>query len=206
MSDTFIFSNKLLDIQLQNPSSKVSVLREINDYDLRDNDLQILGTFHDSDSKFAFQGLKRKLGMHQETLSRALRRLESEELVEHTLDGYRLTSRGSAIIKKAHGSRSEPRKILETYLPSDVSPSDIISRLKYSWFSALRWLGYTETKEGVILTWVTEDGSLQIRARFHGNRLSIETDSDREGLSQMSIKFAYELISRITKGYPSWNS
>ena len=139
--------------------------------------------------------------MHQETLSRALRRLEEDELVERAEDGYRLTSRGSAIIRKSRKDHAQSYKILETYLPADVSASDLVSRLKYSWFSSLRWLGYTETESGSVLSWLTEDGRLQIKARFQGNRLFIETDSNDEETSEISIKFAHELLTRVIKEY-----
>ncbi len=168
--------------------------------DLRDDDRQILNALQDSESSFAFQGIKRKLGLHQETLSRALRRLERDQLIEHTEGGYRLTTRGSAMVKGARG-RAQSYKILETYLPSDVWTSNLISRLKYSWFSSLRWLGYAHRKEGAVLTWLSDDGSLQMRAIFQGKRLTIETDSNDEEAFAMAVKFAYELVSRITKEY-----
>lgn len=174
--------------------------------DLRDNDLQILDTFPDLESSYAFQGLKRKLGMHQETLSRALHRLEQEELIEHTLDGYRLTPRGSAVLKRKCGNSATSYTILDTYLPSKASPSELVSGLKSSWFGAFRWLGYRETRAGPVLTWMTEDGDLQIRARFHENRLLIETDAENGNIPQTTIKFAYELISRITKESTVWNN
>lgn len=173
----------------------------MNDYDLRHGDRQVLDAFRDSESKFAFQGLKRRLGIHQETLSRALRRLEEDELVEHAEDGYRLTPRGSAIVKKNQKGQAQSYRMLETYLPPDVSALDVISRLKYSWFSTLRWFGYTQTEGGAVLTWLTEDGRLQIKARFQGNRLSIETDSNDEETSEISIKFAHELLARVVKEY-----
>jgi hypothetical protein len=135
------------------------ILQELHDLDLRNADLQVLDAFQNQ-SSLAFQGLKRKLGMHQETLSRALHRLESDQLVERTQDGYRLTPRGSRIINvPIRGASIKGNKILETYLPTDVPASEVISRLKYSWFSMLRWLGYSENNDEVILTWVSEDGS-----------------------------------------------
>jgi len=180
----------------------VKILQNANDLDLRSGDWQVLDAFHDQDSSLAFQGLKRSLGMHQETLSRALHRLESDQLVERTEDGYRLTQRGSEVIHApVHGQPTKRSKILETYLPSDVSSSDVISRLKYSWFSTLRWLGYSENNNDALLTWVTEDGSTQVRARFEGNRLSIEINPDNGETSNLAIKSAHELAARIIREY-----
>ena len=176
-------------------------MQEMSDLDLRSGDLEVLDAFHDQ-SHLAFQGLKRKLGMHQEKLSRALHRLESDQLVERTDDGYRLTSRGSRIIHvPVGGTSSKGIKVLETNLPTDVSTSDVISKLKYSWFSTLRWLGYTEINDEVILTWVSEDGDTQVRARFKANHLTIEIAPDSNEKSNSGIKSAHELIARIIREY-----
>lgn len=179
----------------------MKTLQELYDLDLRNGDWQVLDAFHDQ-SNLAFQGLKRKLGMHQETLSRALHRLESDQLVERTEDGYRLTQRGSRIINvPIRGETTKGSKILETYLPTDVSASEVISRLKYSWFSTLRWLGHSESNNETILTWVTEEGSTQVRARFKENYLTIEIASDNSEKSNSAIKSAHELIARIIREY-----
>jgi hypothetical protein len=100
------------------------------------------------------------------------------------------------------GESKKGNKVLETYLPTDVPTSEVISRLKYSWFSTLRWLGYSENENEAILTWLTEDGSTQVRARFKGNRLLIEIVPDSEK-SNLAIKSAHELISRIIREYRS---
>ena len=174
-----------------------------DDLDLRSGDWQVLDAFHDSKANLAFQGLKRKLGMHQETLSRALHRLESDHLVERTEDGYRLTRRGSEVLNvPLQGESTKGNKVLETYLPTDVSTHEVISRLKYSWFSTLRWLGCSEHDNEATLTWLTEDRRTQVRARFKGNRLLIELVPDSEK-SNFAIKSAHELISRIIREYRS---
>ena len=46
-------------------------MHEADEYDLRSTDWHVLDAF-DSQSDFGFQGLKRKLGIHQETLSTGL--------------------------------------------------------------------------------------------------------------------------------------
>jgi hypothetical protein len=171
----------------------------MQEYDLRSSDWHVLDAF-DSQSDFGFQGLKRKLGIHQETLSRALHRLEDDELIQRTPDGYRLTDRGFAVAKHP-STNTQPDRILETYLPSDISVPDLISRLKYSWFGSLRWLGHSESKDGIVLSWVTEDGVSKVSSRFKGRQLTIEIEPHDYALSNFAIKFAHELLARITKEY-----
>ena len=43
---------------------------------------------------FTFEGLKRRLGTHPETLSRILDRLEEQQVLEKTERGYQVTQRG----------------------------------------------------------------------------------------------------------------
>src|SRR5208337_2079538 len=180
----------------------VKFMNEDDELDLRRGDWQVLDAFHDAESNLAFQGLKRRLGMHQETLSRALQRLEDDNLVERTEDGYRLTQHGSEVVHlPARGRYTKSTSLLETYLPSDVPSTDVISRLKYSWFSTLRWLGYSDNENEALLTWVTEDGNTQVRARFRNNHLSIEIDSENGENSNIAIKSAHELAARIIREY-----
>ncbi len=180
----------------------VKILPEGDELDLRRGDWQVLDAFHDAESSLAFQGLKRRLGMHQETLSRALQRLADDNLVERTEDGYRLTQHGSEITHiPARGHSTKGTSLLETYLPSDVPATDVISRLKYSWFSRLRWLGYSNNENETLLTWVTDDGNTQVRARFKNNHLSIEIDTEDGENSNIAIKSAHELAARIIREY-----
>jgi DNA-binding MarR family transcriptional regulator len=172
-----------------------------SELDLRDGDWQVLDAFQDPQANLAFQGLKRKLGMHQETLSRALHRLEDDQLVERTDDGYRLTDRGSEVLDVSIRGTAKTSRILETYLPSDISTADVISKLKYSWFSTLRWLGHSENNREAVLVWVTEDGATQVIARFQGNHLLIEIDAADGEKSNVAIKSAYELVARIIREY-----
>src|SRR5271169_7151864 len=47
---------------------------------------------------FTFEGLRRKLGTHSETLSRILHRLEEQMILEKTSDGYHVTHKGKEMI------------------------------------------------------------------------------------------------------------
>ena len=49
--------------------------------------MEMLST--ETDATYTFQGLKRRLGLHQEKLTRILRRLEDNNLVAKTEEGYR---------------------------------------------------------------------------------------------------------------------
>ncbi len=75
---------------------RFSELEQSEDIDLTPRDSSILHAIQEEGlTVFAFDGLKRLLGVHQEMLSRVLDRLEDEGLLEKVPEGYRLTNRGS---------------------------------------------------------------------------------------------------------------
>src|ERR671925_1209431 len=63
--------------------------------DFHNNDNKILALLNEAGSNYSFKGLMRKLNLHQQSLSRALHRLEEMELVEKSPVGYRLTKAGA---------------------------------------------------------------------------------------------------------------
>src|SRR3989449_11079675 len=89
--------------------------------DLREHDREVLEFLsQDPASRVAFQGLRRRLGIHPEQLSRALHRLAEDNLLERTELGYRVTSRALSVFSPG-GLRAEEDgvTILQTYLPPD---------------------------------------------------------------------------------------
>ena len=54
-------------------------------------DDRVLVALEEMNGRIAFSGLRRTLGAHPESLSRALRRLEREGLIERSEQGYRST-------------------------------------------------------------------------------------------------------------------
>ena len=153
---------------------------------------------------FTFEGLKRRLGAHPETLSRILGRLEDQRVLEKTDDGYHVTPRGREITGLRQLSASEARvTLLKTLLPHVENPREAILRLRGRWFGALRWLGYSDDEKGITMKWVTEDGSIQVDAVFSNGELAIE-GRIREGRDLAdAIKAAHQLVGYISKVYPS---
>lgn len=153
---------------------------------------------------FTFEGLKRRLGAHSETLSRILDRLEEQRILEKTEHGYQVTDRGREVTGLQFLSASEPRlTLLRTLLPYVENPREAISNLRGRWFGPLRWLGYSEDDKGTSMKWITEDGTIQIDAIFSGGELTIE-GRIREGKDLTdAIKASHQLVGYISKVYPS---
>src|SRR6058998_752156 len=99
--------------------------------DLRDHDREVLEFLsQDPSSQVAFQGLRRRLGIHPEQLSRALHRLADDNLVEHTDLGYRVTPRAMQVLSPGSLPSEEPGVIiLQTYLPANLDLRGLVQGL-----------------------------------------------------------------------------
>jgi DNA-binding transcriptional ArsR family regulator len=171
-------------------------------YSLSERDADVLSLIDEEGlTTFTFDGLKRRLGLHPETLSRILSRLEEEGMVKKTPEGYAVTPKITKL--KLHPTRDEVSSVslLQTYLPSDMLTQKLIVGLKGKWFGILRWLGVSETREGVALKWITEDGGIQIAANISGTTLKIEAKFLSDTNLNLALKAAYQLMAHIGKLY-----
>jgi len=150
---------------------------------------------------FTFDGLRRSMGTHPETLSRILDRLQEQGIVEAADDGYRVTGKGKRVaVMHPLGPASTRVPLLSTLLPYDIGVREMVSELKGRWFGRLRWVGYSESEEGSTLKWVTEDGRVQIDASFSNGELNVEARTGEERLSE-AVRAAHELVGHISRMY-----
>jgi hypothetical protein len=177
--------------------------QEFPDSSFNERDLNVLNLIGEEGlTSFTFDGLKRRLGVHPETLSRILCRLEDQGLVEKQPEGYRVTARVKEFIPSYPPIANEPRMpIMQTLLSPDIPVQQLISNLSGRWFGVLRWLGYSENKEGITLKWITEDGGVQVNAIFSDNQLSIEAKLLHEKKLSAALKASYQLMGYIAKFY-----
>jgi hypothetical protein len=168
---------------------------------LGDRDSDILALLSEEDfTFFTFEGLKRRLCLHPETLSRILNRLEQEGIVEKTSEGYKVTREIAKHLKLHHTNTDDSRvSLLQTYLPTDMPIQQLISSLRGKWFGLLRWLGLSQTNENITLKWITEDGDIQIDAKITETQLTIEAKFLHHNNLNQALKAAYQLMAYIGK-------
>ncbi len=170
------------------------------DYSLSERDADVLALIETEDlATFTFDGLKRRTGLHSETLSRILSRLEEEGIIKKEPEGYRVTPKITKL--KLHQPRTEAptTPLIQTFLPSDLMTQQLILNLKGKWFGFLRWLGVSENSQGVTLKWITEDGGIQIAANIQGTALNIEAKFLTNQNLNLALKASYQLMSLIGK-------
>jgi DNA-binding transcriptional ArsR family regulator len=174
---------------------------DFSDLDFSERDASVLHIIDEEDlSSFTFEGLKRRLGMHPETLSRVLYRLADQGIVEKSVEGYTVTSKAKELLK-SHSivSRVPSVCLLQTFLPPDVPIQNVVTNLKGKWFGVLRWLGYSESRESIVLKWITEDGGIIISAVFSLGQLSIDAKMLWEKDLNVALKASYQLMGHLTE-------
>jgi DNA-binding Lrp family transcriptional regulator len=157
----------------------------------------------DVNAIYSFQGLRRKLGLHQEILSRTLERLEEQDLVERTGDGYRISAnKDESQFGCTTEARPIERQVVTAHLPGRVDVDLILNTLKGRWFREFRWLGYSGTRSGMILHWITEDGRIQLRANVSVGALSIsalyKTSMDEERATRSALEILDFIVGQNT--------
>jgi hypothetical protein len=170
------------------------------DYCLSERDADVLALIETEDlATFTFDGLKRRTGLHSETLSRILSRFEEEGIIKKERDGYHVNPKITKLKLRQPHNEKPTTPLIQTYLPSDLMTQQLILNLKGKWFGSLRWLGISENSQGVTLKWITEDGGIQIAASIQGTALNIEAKFLTNNNLNLALKASYQLMSLIGK-------
>jgi DNA-binding MarR family transcriptional regulator len=174
------------------------------------NDLIVLDAIgNEQGQNVSFQGIKRKLGFHQETLSRSLHRLERDGYVERLEHAYRASPKGLETLLQGRvpSQLREPENygvpVIRAMLPQDANIRELIDSLSYRWFGNLRWLGSTETESSATLTWITSDSGVKISAKIKEDSISIETVPPQALSSPEVVRSAYDLFDQVWKSFKS---
>jgi hypothetical protein len=174
---------------------------EQDEYELDSRQREVLGAMsQDTGATYSFQGLRRKLGLHQEMLSRTLDRLEDQELVQRTQDGYRLSPRSQATqFGYDVVTRTFETKVVTAYLPTKVDFTVMLGKMRGRWFKEFRWLGYSMGRDGLSLNWITDDGRIQLRARVHHQTLVISALYGNRAEHERATKAAFDLFDFVSR-------
>jgi DNA-binding HxlR family transcriptional regulator len=171
--------------------------------DLRNNDKKILVLLSEEVwSTYSFKALERKLDIHQQSLSRALKRLEYLNLIEKTPYGYKLKGKNNlplTSIKQNNQSEVEEESIsfetitkiktkkrfnqlIQIRIPIKSNIDIIVNHLVGKWFGNLRWFGLIKKETGFTLQWTAI------------NKYSESNNNNNNNLFQINLNIVSEYI------------
>jgi len=169
-------------------------------------------------STYSFKALERKLDIHQQSLSRALKRLLDLDLIEKTSSGYKLVE-GSAYnfnqklednflneeleIDKSKKLRKY-KQLIQIYMPVKSNIEPIVAHLAGKWFGNLRWFGLIKKETGFRLQWIAVDKHssnkiFQINVSILSEDIVVETDAVSDGEKVEAMHYSNRIIEEIIK-------
>ncbi len=173
---------------------------DTDEEELDSRQLEVLWALSECESAtYSFQGLRRRLGFHQEMLSRTLDRLEDQHLVVKTNDGYQINPEATFHLGYDFETTPIETQVVEATLPAEIEVSFLLKTLRGRWFHEMRWLGYSEAHSGLTLSWITEDGRIQLRVKMLKSKLTISTLCRSEKDRERATKSAFELFDFVTR-------
>jgi len=151
-------------------------------------------------SSVGFQGLRRRLRIHPEQLSRALQRLARDDLITKTALGYRVGPKALSVLSPdALPREASGVPILQTYVPGDVNVPALVQSLKGSWIGPLRWYALSEAAGGTRVTWATEDEAIQLDVEIGSGRLAITADVVSPDRLDEAARLGHQLFQHIAR-------
>ena len=187
--------------------------------DVRNNDKKILSLLRkEMWSTYSFKALERKLDIHQQSLSRALKRLLDLNLIEKTSSGYKLVERNmynfnpilednllneEIEIDKSKKHRKY-KQLIQIYMPVKSNIEPIVDNLAGKWFGNLRWFGLIKKETGFRLQWIAVDKHssnkiFQINVSILSEYIIVETDAVSDGEKVEAMYYSNRIIEEIIK-------
>ena len=169
--------------------------------DLRQSDIDILEILFDNGDEttiatFTFNGLKIRSNLHQEILSRSLKRLKELGLIDKTKLGYNFNKKEKFIFSKlksisngARNSQTKYTQIIHVTVPFQISNEQIVQKIVGKYFGNLRWIGIIQNIKGYQLKWKDIENFIEIVVYLSNNNIIIETNDDN--LLNISKAFSY---------------
>ncbi len=167
-------------------------------------DERVLATLQSLPGEIAFNGLRRVLDAHPESLARALRRLEREGLVVRVHGGYRALPSPEP---SSDAAEAPLRTVAEVELPAGFSPGVLIERLSARWFGSLRWVGVIDRGEELLLAWAPRSGGGLVLLGARAGRLRVRiperlAEADPAEAEEAAYELLFHAVEAL-RGRPS---
>ena len=177
--------------------------------DLRQSDIDILEILFDNGDEntiatFTFNGLKVRSNLHQEILSRSLKRLKELGLVDKNETGYNLNKKGKLlfselknILNEKINNQTKYTQIIQLSVPFQIPNQQIVQNLSGKYFGSLRWIGMIQNIRGYQLKWKDIEDFMEIILHLSNNNIIIETNEDKELNISKAFSYSTKIIESI---------
>jgi DNA-binding HxlR family transcriptional regulator len=177
--------------------------------DLRQSDIDILEILFDNGDEntiatFTFNGLKVRSNLHQEILSRSLKRLKELGLVDKNETGYNLNKKGKLlfselknILNEKISNQTKYTQIIQLSVPFQIPNQQIVQNLSGKYFGSLRWIGMIQNIRGYQLKWKDIEDFMEIILHLSNNNIIIETNEDKELNISKAFSYSTKIIESI---------
>ena len=177
--------------------------------DLRQSDIDILEILFDNGDEntiatFTFNGLKVRLNLHQEILSRSLKRLKELDLVDKNKTGYNLNKKGKLffselkkILYEKRNNQTKYTQIIQLSVPFQIPNQQIVQNLSGKYFGSLRWIGMIQNIRGYQLKWKDIEDFMEIILHLSNNNIIIETNENKGLNISKAFSYSTKIIESI---------
>lgn len=155
-------------------------------------DDRVLAVLSESSGRIAFNGLRRTLQVHPESLSRALRRLERDGAITRSERGYALKT--PALRDSTPRAPVDVRTVATVALPIGRTADEVFGRLSGRWFGQLRWVGVFDHPGDPWLVWTVEATPSHVMLHSARGHLEVLTDAASASSRPAIDDAAYELL------------
>lgn len=158
----------------------------------------------------SFQGLKRKVDIHQARLTKALNRLQEKDLVTKNPDGYSLTEKGLRLSEKLmdrFGKTTHFNPTIHTHRIkgkiqaaklSNEDLHDLSKAFVGIWFGDFRFVAKTDYEDFIELEWLSTNGLITAKLVLGpDNQISLSTSSAKYSQSEMELQIMYDRVASI---------
>ena len=212
-NDFSLNSNQKTDPHINNEKLTISI------NDVRNNDKKILSLLRkEMLSTYSFKAIERKLDIHQQSLSRSLKRLLDLNLIEKTSSGYKLVERNvynfnpileenllneEIEIDKTKKHRKY-KQLIQIDMPIKDNMEPIVDHLAGKWFGNLRWFGLIKKETGFRLQWIAVDKYsnnkiFQINVSILSEYIIVESNAVSDTEKVEAMYYSNRIIEEIIK-------
>jgi DNA-binding Lrp family transcriptional regulator len=155
-------------------------------------DDRIVALLQSNPGHLAFNGLRRALEAHPESLQRALRRLERGGVVRHDTVGYSLA--GSVGPTSRSIERDPTHEVARVELPPGAEVDGFLGDLVGRWVGPLRWVGLLDDPDHPRLVWAVPGTEGRVVAAVQDGRLRVTVESTATPPSPVLLGAAHDLV------------